>query len=73
MAMRTFFRHELEDILRTCGLKKTRMMTEDHRLWETEDGDYFPIPILDNYPEYLVDDILQKIGCASHWRDIWRH
>lgn len=65
MAMRLFTREEFEKYLRdNLGLTETENKTRTSSAWETADGNYILVPILEGdglYPDHLLDKIYEQI------------
>ena len=67
MAVQLLTPEEFEAVLKSRGCRRTDTRTNTGRFWQTSDGRVaflvpFPDPALNRYPDWMLHDILEKLG-----------
>lgn len=72
MASRVAFpRDEFERELEKAGLEKTDFASKLTQVWKAPNGETITVPIRDEYPEWMLDDLLEKLNLLYRPWD-WR-
>jgi hypothetical protein len=72
MAMRLYSRDEFEaDIKARWKLEKTDHATASHGFWKTPSGRFITVPVLEQYPDYMLDTVHEQLTAIDSDTSWW--
>lgn len=72
MAMRLYSRAEFEaDIAERWKLKKSEHATANHSFWKTPSGRFITVPLLDRYPDYMLETVHDQLAVIDSDTTWW--